>query len=434
MSQTDSQHLRKGPLKYLLVFSAYSNFNKIFYINTKENPAVISCLHGLRVLSMTWVVWGHGYMFLLGVTKNVVGATVLVDEVIEQIIGNATFSVDSFFFMSGLLVAYGVMREHKRAGRVNWIMYYVHRFIRLAPPIALTAGAMATVARFALVGPYGPHVERGIVESCKNYWWADTLFCLPQCWYTGVDTQIYVILPLIFIPLLWRPKIGLPWMGIMTVVSFVIPTVIFAVYNAVPALFFAANDRVRGHLPEAVVSSERLPRRVLGGAADLQGVGQEEALLGWLLAALVACLVIFGVANYNTTDHPDLMPPAVSVIYGGFSRGAWALALLWVVFACHTGYGGPINTFLSHPSWQPLSRLTYTMFLTTIPVQFVYSGAVFLPLYLDHLNKIVETCGYLFIGGLLAILLSLMTEGPVLGLEKLLIRRPGRGEEPKKAE
>lgn len=454
MSQTDSQHLRKGPLKYLLVFSAYSNFNKIFYINTKENPAVISCLHGLRVLSMTWVVWGHGYMFLLGVTKNVVGATVLVDEVIEQIIGNATFSVDSFFFMSGLLVAYGVMREHKRAGRVNWIMYYVHRFIRLAPPIALTAGAMATVARFALVGPYGPHVERGIVESCKNYWWADTLFvgnlleqghmCLPQCWYTGVDTQIYVILPLIFIPLLWRPKIGLPWMGIMTVVSFVIPTVIFAVYNAVPALFFA---RPEVPMTEFVDTYQkpwcRANAYLVGCWAGLlifKVSGKKvnmtwwQALLGWLLAALVACLVIFGVANYNTTDHPDLMPPAVSVIYGGFSRGAWALALLWVVFACHTGYGGPINTFLSHPSWQPLSRLTYTMFLTTIPVQFVYSGAVFLPLYLDHLNKIVETCGYLFIGGLLAILLSLMTEGPVLGLEKLLIRRPGRGEEPKKAE
>ncbi|XP_042869485.1 nose resistant to fluoxetine protein 6-like [Penaeus japonicus] len=454
MSQTDTQHLRKGPLKYLLVFSAYTNFNKIFHISTKENPSVISCLHGIRVLSMTWVVWGHGYMFLVGVTKNIIGAKLLVDEVIEQIIGNATFSVDSFFFMSGLLVAYGVLREHERSGRVNWIMFYVHRFIRLAPPIALTAGAMATIAKFALVGPHGPSIERSIVDNCKSYWWADTLFvgnlleqgkmCLPQCWYTGVDTQIYIILPFIFIPLLWKPKIGIPWMAIMTLVSFVIPTVIFAVYNVAPALFFAKPEEQ----PTEFVDTYGKPwcranAYLIGcwaGYLLYKVSGKKikltwwQALLGWVLAALIGCLVIFGVANYNTTDDPDLMPPEVSIIYGGFSRGAWALALLWVVFACHTGYGGPINTFLSHPSWQPLSRLTYSMYLTTIPVQLIYSGAVFMPVYLDHLNKIVETCGYLFIGGLLAVLLSLMTEGPVLGLEKLLIRRPGRGVEQQKTE
>ena len=43
----------------------------------------------------------------------------------------ADLSVDTFFFMSGLLVAYGVLREAERTnGRVNWILYYVHRFLR----------------------------------------------------------------------------------------------------------------------------------------------------------------------------------------------------------------------------------------------------------------------------------------------------------------
>ncbi|KAK3855367.1 hypothetical protein Pcinc_038229 [Petrolisthes cinctipes] len=44
----DNQHFRKGPLKYLLVFSVYTNLCKIFHINTEENPEVISCLHGIR--------------------------------------------------------------------------------------------------------------------------------------------------------------------------------------------------------------------------------------------------------------------------------------------------------------------------------------------------------------------------------------------------
>lgn len=29
-----------------------------------------------------------------------------------------------------------------------------------------------------------------------------------QCWYTAVDMQLYVVAPLVLIPLLYRPKIG----------------------------------------------------------------------------------------------------------------------------------------------------------------------------------------------------------------------------------
>ncbi|MPC74950.1 hypothetical protein E2C01_069333 [Portunus trituberculatus] len=43
---------------------------------------------------------------------------------------NASYSVDTFLFMSGLLVAYTVLLEKDKARGVNWIMYYIHRFIR----------------------------------------------------------------------------------------------------------------------------------------------------------------------------------------------------------------------------------------------------------------------------------------------------------------
>ena len=48
-----------------------------------------------------------------------------------QAIANATFSVDTFFFLSGLLVAYLGMRQLvKRDGNMNVPLMYLFRYIR----------------------------------------------------------------------------------------------------------------------------------------------------------------------------------------------------------------------------------------------------------------------------------------------------------------
>ncbi|CAL4101292.1 unnamed protein product, partial [Meganyctiphanes norvegica] len=86
---------------------------------------------------------------------------------------------------------------------------------------------------------------------------------------------------------------------------------------------------------------------------------------------------------------------------------------------------GPVNSFLGHPSWQPLSRLTYGMFLVHIFVIILIVASEFRLKTLSHLDSIVETCGTLFISGIGAVLLSLLVESPVIGLEKLLLTRTG---------
>ncbi|XP_047501948.1 nose resistant to fluoxetine protein 6-like [Penaeus chinensis] len=127
----EKQELREGHLRFLLVFSVSSNLKKIFQINNKQSPSVITCLQGMRVLSMAWILWGHSFGVKMGISKNLIGAHRLTSKVIDQTYVNATYSVDTFFFMSGLLVVYGVMREQQRSGKVNWILFYIHRIIRL---------------------------------------------------------------------------------------------------------------------------------------------------------------------------------------------------------------------------------------------------------------------------------------------------------------
>jgi peptidoglycan/LPS O-acetylase OafA/YrhL len=48
-----------------------------------------------------------------------------------QAVLNGFPSVDTFFILSGVLVSYLLLKElDKTKGRVNWIMFYVHRYLR----------------------------------------------------------------------------------------------------------------------------------------------------------------------------------------------------------------------------------------------------------------------------------------------------------------
>ncbi|EDW25183.1 GL24551 [Drosophila persimilis] len=50
-------------------------------------------------------------------------------------------------------------------------------------------------------------------------------------------------------------------------------------------------------------------------------------------------------------------------LYYTLTRVGWPLALCWIIFACMQGYGGLADSFLSSPLWQPLSRLSYSVYI-----------------------------------------------------------------------
>uniref|UniRef100_A0A183D6F2 Lysophospholipid acyltransferase n=1 Tax=Gongylonema pulchrum TaxID=637853 RepID=A0A183D6F2_9BILA len=49
------------------------------------------------------------------------------------------------------------------------------------------------------------------------------------------------------------------------------------------------------------------------------------------------------------------------LFYGALHRTIFALAIAWLVYACHTGYGGFVNAFLSCRLFLPASTLCYSV-------------------------------------------------------------------------
>lgn len=109
-------------------------------------------------------------------------------------------------------------------------------------------------------------------------------------------------------------------------------------------------------------------------------------VFAWILTLGTMATVIF--SNYPLVQVDSKATPIVFGLYDTLSRLTWAIALCYLIFACVHGYGGPINWFLSHPLWQPLSRLSYSIYLVHFPVIMITTATMKSSLYFSEFNAV----------------------------------------------
>ncbi len=120
--------------RLLKCFSVDVNGKKVLNTDiSSANADYLDCVDGIRVLSMLWIILGHTYFVATSLyLRNPMKKFNLYyghSTVGYEVILNSQMSVDSFFFLSGLLVAYFAFQQMEKK-RFNIVIYYVHRFIR----------------------------------------------------------------------------------------------------------------------------------------------------------------------------------------------------------------------------------------------------------------------------------------------------------------
>lgn len=129
--------------KIILCFSIKSNSRTILSVDRLPNSS-LTCIHGLKTISLLWTIMVHTYLQLFAIGQNKNERMVAERSFGYQIIGNATYSVDTFFYISGLLVTLLFLRSKKDdnvKSSVSFIfkslwnsfLFLFYRFIRLTP-------------------------------------------------------------------------------------------------------------------------------------------------------------------------------------------------------------------------------------------------------------------------------------------------------------
>ena len=142
--------------------------------------------------------------------------------------------------------------------------------------------------------------------------------------------------------------------------------------------------------------------------------------LGWALATAIGLAVLYGLSDLLDPLTVPEINAATKVIYGTFHRLAWAIAVGWVIFACVSGYGGPVDRFLSWKAFMPLSRITYCVYLIHFSLLVLYVSRMRAPLYYSTFDVILFFFAIIVTVFGIGFVVSITIEASFLNLEKLL--------------
>lgn len=107
-------------------------------------------------------------------------------------------------------------------------------------------------------------------------------------------------------------------------------------------------------------------------------------------------------------------------LYSTLTHVAWGIAFCYMIFACANNAGGPINWFLSHPFWLPISKLSYAIYMVHFPIIMITTGAMRTPFPVSRIGILQQFFGDFSLSFLVAIPATLAFELPIDAIDKLL--------------
>ncbi|KAK7495729.1 hypothetical protein BaRGS_00012949 [Batillaria attramentaria] len=371
--------------KLLVAFSVYTNGTK--QLSTHQPPGSLTCIHGIRFLSMTWVVLGHTFL--------------------------------------------SPMQTGGKDG--HW----------LTPAYMLVIMVYVCLSPYWGKGPLWPDIPDR--DFCENNWWTNLLYinnivrtkemCLAQSWYLANDMQFYILSPLIFVPLFFSQFWGMMIAAVFFVATTITPAVLTVDKHYPTGLF----TQTEGQSPDAgdwaynfyMKPYTRMGAYIVGMLAGYflyntdckLRINKVLNLCIWAVATAAALAVLYGL--FHTSEgHP--MPVAEAALYNAVHRQVWSLCVAWVIVACVTGNGGFVNTILSWPALVPLSRLTYCIYLLHFIVIETYMNNGQSLFYMNDVNIVMLFLAVLVVSYMAAFVTSLAFEAPMMGLEKILFHNKGQ--------
>ena len=471
------EYVKFSSLNIIQGFSLYHNTIKLFNTDSNPNdPNNLSCLNGLRAISISWVVLGHTLLEMsdLGtvtnngiLTKNFAlfakdGGP--VDSVAITPVWNGMSSVDTFFMMGATLLAFHTLREmEKMKGKpigkwiMFWITFYVHRYIRLTSVYAVVIGLHATLLKYLADGPSSFLLTKQ-VDKCASGWFYNILYinnfakeidgdtkriCMGWTWYMANDMQFFVITPFMLVVLfVWYPA-GLALCSSLLVAATATPFALTWWSDPDDEQFY--HGETYSFYQKPWIRFQPYIIGIMFGFMlhkirhiKVLKISTLANIFIWLISAIIAMATVYGVANANLVKDPSVQLPtnpnfpsrAERSFYNGFSKIGWCLPLGWVILSCVKGRGGVINSFLSWGLWMPIAKLSYCIYLVQYTVIFYFNSQMQNSVVYTNLLFVYTAIGnFAFCCGV-AFVLVVLFEAPLAHLEKLLFGVLGIGRMP----
>ncbi|CAL8083374.1 unnamed protein product [Calicophoron daubneyi] len=410
----------------------------------REHP--LTCLDGIRFLSMAWVIFGHFIILTMYTTNNVLSfANKVLNRWTFQVLLNATYSVDSFFFMSGLLSVYLTLNSYRKTQGWGqkmkfWTVYVVHRFVRLTPLYMFVLITYTGLFTHLYDGPLYPQDDvTAQTKFCKDNWYITYLnnlikpteMCIGWTWYLANDFQFSVVIAPIFITLMaWNRPSGLVF-GISLILS---ATATYIGLNYVHKFGYLTMDNTA----MAVVYGAPYARwgtyaigMILGWilidhpTLPLRRTWRNIVLvpvIGLCISSALCLSVVYGPfeEEKESFSHVNILTAS---FYNGLSRPAFILGVAIIVYLCATQWAEPYRIVLGWSGFRTVARLTYGAYMIHMIIMFFCLMGSKSAVISDEVVWVTGFIAHLVMAYLGAFVLAMVTESPVMAVEKFLRNR-----------
>ncbi|CAF3638284.1 unnamed protein product [Rotaria sp. Silwood1] len=438
--------LESSYVAFIAEFSAIRTLRRTFTMKKKSDNDSFDCLNGLRVLSLFWVIFGHTITFCLIYTSNIVDGFAWSHSIAFQLVISSMFSVDTFFVLSGFLTAILFAREvaKKKLSLRLFILYYIHRYIRLTPTFVLVMLVSINLSPYFGRGPLYPSVQGFESTGCIHRgWWASILYvgnlvnindmCLDVSWYLYNDMQFHWVAPLALIPfVIGRKPIAFIVASLFVLVGIGSILGILLYYPNMEINRIAAAMQTTGPtLYEKVYLTPwcRISPYAIGLLTGfiVYNTGRSyrsniyTKIFGSILAIVIGLTCIF--VLYPDYAFVPGISRSANIAHQTLSRSFWALVIGWLLFLCSTNQGGIVNTILSWSIWSPLARLNYSAYLIHTIILFITIYNQSMPYYFQPhlvLNSYISNLFFVYVAATVSVIFF---ETPFVVLEKKLFKR-----------
>lgn len=409
--------------KLLHCFSFSQNSQKLFSFST--TPASFQTLDGLRVVCMIWVIATHRYMFFLISSANPNDILKHMTNWRYSWVFNAYPSVDTFLFVSAFLVSV-ILKQ--RLKQFTFAGFYLQRYLRLIPAMVYMIWGCSTVLRYLGSGVVWSRTHYDMFSRpCTQTAHHNILFvnnlndsndmCMGHLWSLAVEWQLYLVTPLILLPLYWYPTHRFRWAPLLAffAISVLTPAAVTVIGDLPPtASFWDYEASQRYYNTNYITSWCRAAPYCIGLAAGYLYHWMDEnhitlstmsVRVGKVLSTLIGVAVMVGPSFLM--GHGKYW----AALYSSLSRPAWGLMMSFIVINACKGKPG-FWVWLSSRSWvTPLCRVSYCMFLVSLPLQTMAAARTQKQHY-DHLSGLYLVIGDLVLSYFAAVVLHLLVESP----------------------
>lgn len=383
---TKKNYQRTMVVKILCAFSVPRNTRLLLYVNrNKQSEAYCyRFLHGLRFISLFWIVLGHASMAFDPVVSRFANVLEATGSWFFCTFSTAFLSVDTFFYLSGFLLTFNVIKVDMSAW-VIIIVALIRRFIRVTVPVIFVILGFFLVPLF-FWGPNSKLLYENFYEEVNSRWWqwllhvrnfykSSNLESFSQLWYLSTDFQLFVVC-IFILALLRKRQTWMKW----TFVALSLLCSAFSAWQMQTGKYLPVIPSVIKNINTmADTFNEVYMMPTFHGASYFVGcltaillqkyrkaeISLVTEVVMWCASAACAVTCILARHRWNSgTIDPGAWQ---DVAFAFFDRLLWSVFLGWLTIACARGRAGFIGTFLSWEAFVPLSRMSFGVYLVHLP-------------------------------------------------------------------